>query len=124
MEYIRNLIQFRRENKIFTDRNYPQSLSFYYDNATIAQKDNKGYWDNPLDDFFGMLINQKGKRIYIASSKNNSPLTFNLPQNEENKAWYKCIDTSIFSDISFEADTYIEKDYILNPHALAIFMEK
>ena len=124
MEYIRNLIQFRRENKIFTDRNYPQSLSFYYDNATIAQKDNKGYWDNPLDDFFGMLINQKEKRIYIASSKNNSPLTFNLPQNEENKAWYKCIDTSIFSDISFEADTYIEKDYILNPHALAIFMEK
>ena len=85
---------------------------------------NSGYWNNPLDLFFGVLINSPQNRIYIASSKNDDNLTITLPQNIIGKSWYKCMDTSDFSNINFETKEYIESKYILNAQALAVFMER
>ncbi len=122
MEFIRNLIGFRKENKIFTNKDFRKYLTYHYDNSEIAGTENRGYWDNNNDNFFGVLINQE-KRIYIASSKSGQNLEFILPKNKENKKWMKIIDTSNFKDITFEEKEEIHKNYILNPHALAIFTE-
>lgn len=122
MEYVRNLIKFRNENPIFTDCNFIKSLEYCYDNGEKALDDNTGYWDNCLEKFFGMIINSS-KRIYVALNKSDDRTNIMLPKNKENNSWHICLDTSNFYNISLHAKDYIEKDYILNPQALAIFME-
>ena len=124
MEYIRNLIKFREENSIFQSENFLQSLTYRYDNGEIAQDNNDGYWYNCSDLFFGVLINSKEDRIYIAASKSENNMNIILPKNLENKVWYSCMDTSIFNHIDLKPKSYIEKNYILNPNALTIFAEK
>ena len=124
MEYIRNLIKFRNENSIFRSNEFIKSLTYHYDNGQIADYYNSGYWNNPLDLFFGVLINSSQNRIYIASSKGDNNMTITLPENLIEKTWFKCIDTSDFSNISFDTKEQIEERYVLNPQALAIFMEK
>ncbi|MBQ8847489.1 MAG: hypothetical protein IJ003_00925 [Candidatus Gastranaerophilales bacterium] len=124
MEYIRNLIKFRNENSIFRSNEFIKSLTYHYDNGQIADYYNSGYWNNPLDLFFGVLINSSQNRIYIASSKGDNNMTITLPENLIGKTWFKCIDTSDFSNISFDTKEQIEERYVLNPQALAIFMEK
>ena len=123
MEYVRNLIKFRNEHPIFRSREFTKSLTYHYDNGAVAPFENRGYWDNNCDLFFGVLINSKPNRIYIASSKNDDPLNIVLPDNMDNKGWYKCLDTTDFSNIDFEIKDYIEKKYIINPQGLAVFME-
>ena len=124
MEYTRNLIKFRNENSIFRSHQFVSSLTYHYDNGLYADPMNSGYWNNPADNFFGALINSSQNRIYIASNKSDGILNISLPQNQPNQAWYKCMDSSDFKNCNFEPKDYIEKDYILNPQALAIFMEK
>jgi len=123
MEYTRNLIKFRNENPILRSEDFCRCLTFHYDNGQIADSKNDGYWLNPLELFFGVLINSSAKRIYLASSKSENPLNVLLPQNLEGKKWYVVSDTSIFSYTDFEQKDFIEKNYILNPHSLAIFIE-
>lgn len=123
MEYVRNLIKFRKENEIFTYKDFKNYLTYHYDNGEIADINNKGYWENPFDNFFGMLINQPSQRIYVASSKSNSRLEFKMPKTQNQKGWHKVLDTSCFFEITFDKKDYIENDYILNPQALAIFIE-
>ena len=55
MEYIRNLIKFRNENSIFRSNEFIKSLTYHYDNGQIADYYNSGYWNNPLDLFFGVF---------------------------------------------------------------------
>ena len=124
MEYTRNLIKFRNENSIFRSHQFVSSLTYHYDNGLYADPMNSGYWNNPEDNFFGVLINSSQNRIYIASNKSDGILNMTLPQNQPNQAWYKCMDSSDFKNCDFEPKDYIAKDYILNPQALAIFMEK
>lgn len=121
--YIKNLIKFRKENPIFFDENFVKSLSYRYDNGKTAEFDNTGYWYNPSDKFFGVLI-QGQKRIYIASSKSDEKMGIILPSNLESKMWYKCLDTTDIANLDFEPKEYIENKYILSPQALVIFMEK
>lgn len=123
MEYIRNLIKFRNENSIFRSSEFVKSLTYHYDNGQIAAFDNKGYWNNPLEKFFGVLINSSQGRIYIATSKSNERLNIILPQNRPNSSWHICLDSSNFSNINFNPKEYIEKNYILNSQSLAVFME-
>lgn len=124
MEYTRNLIKFRNENTIFRSNEFIKSLTYHYDNGEIADKNNSGYWNNPFDNFFGVMVNSSQKRIYIASSKSEDNMNIILPSNMVGKSWYKCLDTSDFSNIDLGTKEYIERNYILNPQALAIFMEK
>ena len=125
MEYTRNLIKFRNAHDIFTSPEFKNSLTYYYNNGEIADIDNRGYWDNVLDLFFGFTINlQNNRRIFVATVKSNKEYGFSLPKNNEGLAWYKCLDTSDYHNIDFEMKDYIEKMYVLNPHALAIFMER
>ena len=125
MEYTRNLIKFRNAHDIFTSPEFKNSLTYYYNNGEIAEIDNRGYWDNVLDLFFGFTINlQNNRRIFVATVKSNKEYGFSLPKNNEGLAWYKCLDTSDYHNIDFEMKDYIEKMYVLNPHALAIFMER
>lgn len=123
MEYVRNLIKFRNENDVFKCEKFIDLLTYHYDNGQIAPDDNLGYWNNNQDNFFGVLINSPKNRIYIASSKSNDKMNIILPKNKENASWHICFNSSIFSNIDLSAKEYIEKDYILNPHSLAIFME-
>ena len=123
MEYIRNLIKFRNENAIFKSKDFIQSLTFHYDNGEIADNNNDGYWLNSKELFFGFLINSFQKRIYVAMSKSENPLNIILPDNLTEKSWHICADTSNFKNSNLEIKDYIKKDYILNPHALTIFME-
>lgn len=122
MEYIRNLIKFRCENPIFADEDFVNSLTYHYDNGQIADKNNTGYWQNPFDEFFGVLINAQN-RIYIAQSKSDARLNIILPENREKSSWHICLDSSVLGNISLSIKDYIEKNYILNPQSLAIFME-
>ena len=123
MEYVRNLIKFRNENLIFRSEDFLNSLTYHYDNGQIAQNDNNGYWQNSNEKFFGAMINSKHNRIYIASNKSNERLNFVLPKNNEKSSWHICLDTSIFGMINLSPKDFIEKNYILNPQALAIFLE-
>ncbi len=123
MIYLKNLIKFRKENPIFSSEDFVKSLSYKYDNGKTAEFNNTGYWYNPSDAFFGVLINASN-RIYIASSKSDEKIDIILPANRENKGWHKCLDTSDITNLDFEAKDYIEKNYILNPQALVVFMEK
>ena len=123
MEYIRNLIKFRNENAIFRSENFSKVLSYHYDNGQIAPLNNEGYWNNKFEKFFGVLINTPQNRIYIAISKTNDNLDIILPLNKEKSSWHICLDSSIFGNINLSPKDYIEKDYILNPQAMAVFME-
>lgn len=123
MEYTRSLIKFRNENSIFRSNDFKNSLTFHYDNGQIAEFSNEGYWNNSFELFFGCLINSSQRRIYIASSKSDTNLNFLLPDNIKGKNWHICMNTSIFNNLDLEAKEYIEKSYILNPQAMAVFME-
>lgn len=123
MEYTRNLIKFREQNKIFKKKDFLNYVTYHYDNGDIARDDNSGYWNNPMDVFFGALINCQN-RIYIASNKSNSALNIILPEKKENESWHVCLDTSNFKQIDFSSKDYIERNYILAPNALAIFIEE
>lgn len=123
LEYTRNLIQFRNDNQIFTSRDYLNKLSYHYDNGDIAHENNRGYWDNNNDNFFGFMINAN-PRIYVAMSKSNEHMKILLPKTNYNLGWHKCIDTSDLQNITFSAKVYIKDEYILNPHSLCIYMEK
>lgn len=128
MEYTRNLIKFRNENKVFRCNDFVNLLTYHYDNGQIADYNNTGYWNNIFELFFGCLINankfdKNENRIYIASNKGDSNLRMLLPDNLNEKVWKVCIDSSIFDIIDLKPKDYIEKEYILNPHALAIFTE-
>lgn len=123
MEFTRNLIKFRNENMIFRSEEFCRSLTFHYDNGQIADSSNDGYWLNPLEFFFGVLINSSQKRIYVVSSKSDNPLNIILPANLEGKEWHVISDSSIFNYLDFETKDFIEKNYVLNPQALAIFAE-
>ena len=128
MEFIRSLIKFRNENKIFTHKNFSGCTTYHYDNGQIADINNLGYWDNGNEAFFGCLINSdkeniEEKRLYIASNSLNTSLKILLPDKKEGKSWHICMDTSLFYINNFETKNYIEKEYVLNPYALAVFME-
>ena len=123
MEYTRSLIKFRNENPIFASKEFVNCLTYHYDNGQIADENNDGYWLNPIDEFFGVLINQENKRIYIATSKSDEKLNIILPKNKEKHSWHICLDSSIFSNINTSVKDYIERNYILNPQSLAIFAE-
>ena len=122
-DYFRNIIEFRKENKIFSSKEFLNSVSYHYNNGEIAQYNNFGYWDNNKDNFFGALINSE-KRIYMALSKGNDIIHITLPKNNENKGWHKCMDTFDFDCIEFSPKEWINGNYDLNPHAIAIFMEQ
>ena len=124
MEFTRSLIKFRNENSIFRSDEFVKSLTYHYDNGQVAEAKNLGYWNNPLDVFFGFTINSSQNRIYLASSKADEKINIVLPKNLENKSWHVCFDTSVFNVVDCEAKDYIESRYILNPQALAVFMEK
>ncbi len=122
-EFTRNLIKFRNENPILRSRDFVQSLSYHYNNGQIAPLGNSGYWNNPFDLFFGVLINSSKNRIYFASNKHEENLGIVLPPNIVNTSWHVCADSSNFGNLDFEPKDYIEKEYILNPCASAIFIE-
>ena len=123
LEFTRNLINFRKENPIFTSANFIENLTYHYDNGDIADNNNLGYWNNNSDNFFGMLINSTS-RIYVAFSKSNENMRILLPKTTGNMGWYKALDTSDLKNISLNPKTYIKDEYILNPHSLCIFLEK
>ncbi|MBR2069544.1 MAG: hypothetical protein IJ877_07270 [Candidatus Gastranaerophilales bacterium] len=122
-EFTRNLIQFRLSNPIFSSDNFSNVLSYHYDNGEIAQNDNRGYWDNNKDDFFGVLINST-PRIYVAMSKSDKKMDILLPKTNNNLGWHKCLDTFDLQCISLTPKDYIKDEYILNPNSLCIFLEK
>ena len=123
LEYARNLIKFRNEHSIFKSPNFKDFLTYHYDNGQIADDFNDGYWNNSHDLFFGYLINSPQARIYIATSKSEYNLRIFLPDNLKEKSWHVCSDSSIFKYLDLNIKDYIEKEYILNPHAMTIFME-
>ena len=90
--------------------------------AENASLENVGYWENRLEKFFGVIINS-ARRIYVASNQSSEMLNIKLPKNLENTSWHICLDTSNFYNINLLPKDYIEKDYILNPQSLAVFME-
>lgn len=124
MEFIRNLIKFRKENPVFSSKNFVKLLTYHYDNGDVASNSNYGYWNNYFDLFFGVMINSEKNRIYIASNKSEGSLLMTLPSNLENKSWFNCLDTSIEDSIDIKPKNYVESKYILNPEAFTIFMEK
>ena len=124
MEYVRNLIKFRNEHAIFRSKDFVHSLTYHYDNGMIANPENVGYWENCNDVFFGFLINSSEQRIYCASNKSGQSISILLPKNMQEKSWHICLDSSNFNNIDLSPKDYIEKEYILNSNALAIFIEK
>ena len=123
LEYTKNLIQFRNENKIFTSTTFVNQLTYHYDNGEIAFDNNEGYWNNNNDNFFGVTINGENK-LYVAMSKSNERMNIILPRTYNNKGWFKCLDTSDLRITELSPKDYIKDEYILNPHSLCIFMEK
>ena len=123
LEYTRNLIQFRKENDIFSSKDFLSRLSYHYDNGEIANDDNIGYWENNKDDFFGVLIHSN-PRIYVATSKSFEKMQIFLPKTNNNLGWHKALDTSDLKNLTLTPKVYIKDEYILNPHSLCIFIEK
>ena len=50
-------------------------------------------------------------------------LNMTLPKNNFNTSWHVVVDSFNFSHIDFSEKDYLEREYILNPNSLAIFME-
>lgn len=123
MEYIRNLIQFRKDLKVFENQNFAQKLTYHYDNGEIAKEENLGYWQNYSEKFFGFVINDIKNRIYVALNQTDTMLNMTLPKNNFNTSWHVVVDSFNLSHIDFSEKDYLEREYILNPNSLAIFME-
>lgn len=120
MTYTVNLINFVKSKPIFKSKDFLEKLSYHYDNNAVAEMDNKGYWNNSGDNFFGILIDDV-KKIYIASNKGMETINMFLPSGQN---WHLLNDTSNFKHLDFEKKEIIFNNYILNPNSCAIFMEE
>ncbi len=123
LEYTRNLIKFRNQNKVFTSDNFVNKLTYHYDNGETAPDNNRGYRDNNNDHSFGVTVEGQNK-LYIAMSKSCNKMKTILPKTYNNKGWFKLLDTSDLKITTLNIKDYIKDEYILNPHSLCIFMEK
>jgi pullulanase/glycogen debranching enzyme len=123
MEFCKNLIQFRKDLKVFENKDFRAKLTYHYDNGEIAKEENTGYWENYSEKFFGFLINGIEKRVYVALNQTDKELGILLPKNSYNTSWHIVSDSSNLSHIDFSQKDYLEKEYILNPNSLSIFME-
>lgn len=121
--YIKELIKFRKENKIFTDINYNKKISYYYPNGLNISEYDDSYWKNNRSNIICFKINGEEFNYYVAISKDKNPIKIILPKNVEDKKWHLIADTKE-NYINQKGKIFSGEYYELKPLTACIFMEK
>ncbi len=122
-EFCKNLINFRKNNPIFSSKNYDEKLTYYNEHAQIIDTKSENLKSDYNKNYLGIKIDNADGNFFLAFSKHPHNYKFNLPNASSNKNWYILFDTSNKEHISFEAKTFFGLEYILNPNSIVVFKE-
>ncbi len=122
-EYILKLIKFRKENKIFSQTYYKDTLEYYFPNSKRIDDNDESYWKNNSSNIICFKVADIKNSFYIAISKDKNPINLTLLKNSKNKNWFLIADTKKdFIDLKGKKADY--KEYLLEPYGAVIFKEK
>lgn len=121
-EFILKMIQFRKENPIFSDPNYPEKIEYYFPCGSLIQENDDSYWKNNFSDIICFKIKDKNRNYFIAISKDENPIKVFLPEKSFGK-WYLIADTKNgFIDLKGKVQDKVL--FELQPFGACIFVEK
>lgn len=121
--YIKNLIKFRKENKIFSDIDYVKNIEYYYPSASKVNDFDESYWKNNASNIICFKVNNDEGNYYIAISKDINKIKLTFPKNQKNKIWHLIADTKK-DFINLKGKAYKLSSYELEPYSACIFREK
>ena len=122
-EFCKNLIKFRKNNKIFSEKNFDERLTYYNEHAQILDTKSENLKTDYNKNYIGIKIKHEHGDFFIGFSKHPYDYNFKLPPAQNNKNWYILFDTSNKEHITLEPKTFFGLDYTLNPNALVVFKE-
>ena len=121
--YIKELINFRKNNPIFSETYYNDRLEYLYPQGSKINDDHESYWKNPNSNIICFKVNDINGCYYIAISKDKNRIELTLPDNLKNKKWYLIADTRK-DFINQKGEKHENGKYILEPLSACIFKEK
>ena len=121
--YILNLIKFRKNNEIFSKKDYPKKITYLYPSGAKINEFDESYWKNNSSNILCFKIDDDKDRYYVAISKDKFPIKLHLPKNKKDKNWNLLIDTK--KDlINLKGLKHDMDAYTLEPYSACVFKEK
>lgn len=121
-KYIKDLIKFRLQNKIFTEPYYKDRIEYLYVNSEKINASNHSYWKNNNSNILCFKVNDIKNNYYIAISKDKYDIELTLP--EKNKGEWHLIADTMDNFIDLKGKKYNSETYKLKPFSACIFKEK
>ena len=122
-EFCKNLIEFRKNNKIFTSKDFDKKLVYYNEHAQLLDIKSENLKHDYYKNYIGIRITNDSGDFFVAFSKHPYNYNFKLPATNKDKNWYIIFDTSNKEHITFEPKAFFGLDYSLNPNSLVVFKE-
>ncbi len=133
--FIKSLIDFRKNHKIFKSRQYVENMEFY---GHLARPfpDFSPFWTLTDMNFVSFASNNEEESIFVAINKGNNNVKFILPKKtfEENKNYYIVFDTknNEFNPdgVLYKPDKEVpgqyenEHTYTIEPHTMVLMLIK
>jgi len=124
-EFTKAMADFRADNPVLSKRKAGEDIEYYNQGGAKSIHDNpQNLWDKSIDFFGAMFLGEK--RIYAASTKSDTPTNFSLPENSDNKKWYKVCDSAdrYFKFNTEGNDEPEAKEDVLSSKSICIFIER
>ncbi len=122
-EFCKNLIDFRKNNTVFSSENFNEKLVYYNEHAQLMDIKSENLKSDYGKNYLGIRVSDNNGDFFIAFSKHPHNYNFKLPHANNEKNWYILFDTSNKKHITFEPKTFFGIDYTLNPNSLVVFKE-
>ncbi len=123
-DFIKNLINFRKQHDIFKDKLYVKNMEFYGHLARILP-DNLPFWTISAMNFMSFSSNNENSSIFAAINKGNNKVKFILPKKKGD--YYIVFDTKN-NDFNMDGTLYKtegkEQTYIMEPHTIVLMLVK
>ncbi len=126
--FIKNLIEFRKNHKIFTDELYVKNMEFFGHLARPFPAISP-FWTLPDMRFMSFMTNNEAETLFVAMNKGNSEVKFILPREPyaAHKKFYVVFDTKN-NDFNPEGVLYEavgeEPTYTIEPHTMVLMLIK
>ena len=122
-EFCKSLIEFRKNNPIFSSKDFDKKLTYYNEHAQFIDTKSENLKSDYNKNYIGIRVECNQGDFFVAFSKHPHNYNFKLPSANEGKNWYIIFDTSNKEHITFEQKTFFGLDYTLNPNSLVVFKE-
>ena len=122
-EFCKNLIEFRKNNPVFSSKDYDKKLTYYNEHSQIIDTKSENLKSDYNKSYIGIKVENNGGDYFIAFSKHQFDYNFKLPKAKDNKNWYIVFDTSNKDHKDFNLKEFFGLDYTLNPNSIVLFRE-